>query len=315
MAKSIVTGGAGFIGSALAARLHSEGFETVVIDSLTDYYDVSIKQTRLRALENVGVDVVREDLLDLDLGLLEGADTIYHLAGQPGVRPSWGKQFDGYIRNNIAATQRLLEASSGMTGLKKFVYASSSSVYGDAKSYPTRESDLPMPMSPYGVTKLAAEHLCSLYAKNYQVPTVALRYFTVYGPGQRPDMAFHKFLKATFEGAAVDVYGDGEQIRDFTFVDDVVAANIAVSQSEKTNGQVYNVCGGGSITVNETLSIIGDCVGNAVRVNRMPPVPGDVRQTGGSADKLFADTGWRPRVEVAEGIKRETEWLAGHYGF
>ena len=310
----LVTGGAGFIGATLAGRLLKDGEKVTVVDSLTDYYDVSLKRRRLRTLTDMGAEVQVRNVAEISSEDLKSIKVVYHLAGQPGVRPSWGTQFNGYMRNNVSATQALLEAASGASTLERFVYASSSSVYGDARHYPTSESDLPAPMSPYGVTKLAAEHLCSLYFRNFGVPTVSLRYFTVYGPGQRPDMAFHKFIRAALAGQPIPVYGDGAQIRDFTFVDDVVEANLAVAAAEESLGQVYNVCGGSSVTVNETIDVISEVIGEPVNREVLPGVPGDVRRTGGTAERLMNDTSWRPAVSVNEGIARETEWIQSYYG-
>lgn len=311
---NLVTGGAGFIGSALAARLLKKGEDVIVVDSLTDYYDVALKEKRLEVLQGMGAEVQVRDIADISNSDLDGVKFLYHLAGQPGVRPSWGSEFAGYVRNNVAATQSLLEAAAGSSSLERFVYSSSSSVYGNARRYPTTEEDLPTPMSPYGVTKLAAEHLCSLYFRNFDVPTVSLRYFTVYGPGQRPDMAFHKFIKAALGGKAIPVYGDGSQIRDFTYVDDIVEANLAVAVPGDCIGQVYNVCGGSSVTVNETIELISNAIGGEVKRDVHPGVPGDVHRTGGTSRKLMTDTQWSPSVSIAEGIAREVAWIRSFYG-
>ncbi|MCB0969696.1 MAG: NAD-dependent epimerase/dehydratase family protein, partial [Ilumatobacter sp.] len=203
----------------------------------------------------------------------------FHLAGQPGVRSSWGSGFPEYTTRNIDATQRLLEACRGRSGLRRFVYASSSSIYGDAESYPTREDIRPQPVSPYGVTKLGAEHLCTLYATNFDVPTVSLRYFTVYGPGQRPDMAFTRFIKAAIGGRAVSIYGSGEQVRDFTYVDDVVSANVLAATRDVARGAVFNVAGGSHATVNEVLGILGELTGSALRTEHLAGAAGDVKRT------------------------------------
>jgi UDP-glucuronate 4-epimerase len=214
---ALVTGAAGFIGSHLTKRLRGEGYDVTGVDSFTDYYDVAIKRANAEGAISAGAKFINGDLNVVDLdNLLDGVDVIFHLAGQPGVRSSWGKEFSAYTHGNIEATQRLLEASRGSRTLRRFVYASSSSVYGNAERYPTSESDRPQPVSPYGVTKLAAEHLCNLYAASFEVPTVSLRYFTVYGPGQRPDMAFTRFARAALRGDEITVYGSGDQIRDFT---------------------------------------------------------------------------------------------------
>lgn len=308
--KCLVTGGAGFIGSAIAHRLVASGYKVTVLDSITSYYDTRIKEARVVELEQAGVRVVRADLNVCDLeDLTDDVSFIYHQAGQPGVRPSWGRSFDEYVRQNINSTQRLLEHCRSLGSLKKFVYASSSSVYGDAAHYPSTELSLPRPKSPYGVTKLAGENLCVLYARNYDVPTVSLRYFTVYGPGQRPDMAFNKFIFAALNGRPIPVYGDGSQLRDFTYVDDVVAANLAAGESfSATNGQVYNVCGGSTVSLAETLDLIGSLSGLKLVLEYHPPVPGDVFQTGGDARKILEAVGWSPMVGIEHGLAAEVEW-------
>ncbi|MDZ7885521.1 MAG: NAD-dependent epimerase/dehydratase family protein [Mycobacterium sp.] len=226
---ALVTGVAGFIGSTLAERLVSSGQKVIGIDSFSDYYDRETKELNLARLSTAGEFTLLEaDLNTVDLSaLLADVEVIYHQAGQPGVRKSWGADFVRYVEANISATQRLLESSrNSAPKLTRFVYASSSSVYGDAENYPTRESDCPQPRSPYGVTKLAAEHLVSLYAANFGLPAVSLRYFTVYGPRQRPDMAFNRFISGALSGSRLTVHGDGKQIREFTYVDDIVEANV-----------------------------------------------------------------------------------------
>lgn len=313
--KCIVTGGAGFVGSTLAERLLLQGDHVVIVDSLTDYYDVDLKRERVSRLSEMGAEVLLKGVGDLDQDDLDGVSIIYHLAGQPGVRPSWGRSFDSYANENVLATQQLLELATKMPSLERVVYASSSSVYGNAPHYPTTELDLPAPMSPYGVTKLAAEHLCGLYARNFGVPTVSLRYFTVYGPGQRPDMAFHKFIKSALEGKPIGVYGDGEQIRDFTYVEDVVEANLAAAKGSLKPGSVYNVCGGGSVSVNDTIDLIGQALGKPITTEMLPEVPGDVRRTGGDSSALRRDSGWSPTVSISQGVEAEVEWVAKYYGF
>src|ERR1700730_10465643 len=219
--RVVVTGAAGFIGSHLRERLLALGHEVVGIDSFTDYYDRARKEQNLEASRaNPDFKFEELDLVDGDLGpVLQGAQVVYHLAGQPGVRPSWGSQFDRYVRDNIIATQRLLECLKG-SPIKRLVFAGSSSVYGDAEMFPTKESALPRPVSPYGVTKLAAEHLTHLYTRNFDIPAVSVRYFSVYGPRQRPDMAFARFMQALSDAQKIEVYGDGEQTREFTYVSD-----------------------------------------------------------------------------------------------
>jgi UDP-glucuronate 4-epimerase len=309
--KTLVTGVAGFIGSTLARRLLADGHDVVGVDSLTDYYDPRLKRENLRDIEHPRLRVVEADLNALDLGaLLADVEVIYHQAGQPGVRRSWGSDFDAYAQDNVCATQKLLEAAQRASRLTRFVYASSSSVYGNALRYPTQESDRPQPLSPYGVTKLAAEHLCTLYAENYGLPTVSLRYFTVYGPRQRPDMAFTSFCTAVRDGAEIAVFGTGDQVRDFTYVDDVVEANLRVAAAEITKGSVFNVAGGTSTTVNEVIDLLGEISGTLPKVNRGAPVPGDVLRTGGSTRAIEAATGWSPAVALRDGLEEQYRWAA-----
>jgi nucleoside-diphosphate-sugar epimerase len=307
-----VTGAAGFIGSAISARLLAEGHDVVGLDALTDYYDPRMKLANLEHLGGSRFHFVEADLNAVDLGaLLDGVEVVFHEAGQPGVRASWGTSFHRYTADNIDATQRLLEAALRTGHLRRFVYASSSSVYGDAERYPTRETDRPQPVSPYGVTKLAAEHLCVLYARNHGLPTAALRYFTVYGPGQRPDMAFTRFCAAVRDGREIELYGTGEQVRDFTYVDDVVEANLRVADADAAAippGTVLNVAGGSSTTVNEVLELLGEISGEKVRVARRPAVPGDVWRTGGSTDAIKAAIGWAPHVDLRTGLEEQYRW-------
>ena len=313
--KALVTGVAGFIGSTLARQLLCEGHEVIGVDALTDYYEVSIKHRNLSGIGPEGFTFHRGDLNDLDLdGLLSGVDWVFHQAGQPGVRRSWGEDFSIYLRENVQATQRLLEAARRAPALQRLIYASSSSIYGDADRYPTDETAQPQPLSPYGVTKLAAEHLCTLYAANFGVPTVSLRYFTVYGPGQRTDMAFTRFVRAAVLDEVITIYGTGEQIRDFTFVDDIVQANIAAASiSDVTSGSVFNVAGGSNVTVNETLGIIESLNGRPLKIDYTDPVAGDVFRTGGDTRRIHSTLGWRPEVAIEDGLARHLEW--GHRTF
>lgn len=313
--RAIVTGAAGFIGSTLSERLLSEGWTVTGVDCLTDYYSPIIKRQNIAEImgkPNASrFSFVEQDLTSIDWNeFLPGVDVVFHQAGQPGVRKSWGSDFSTYVSANIDATQRLLEAVVEAGSLSRLVYASSSSVYGDAEMYPTQEDVAPRPRSPYGVTKLAAEHLCSLYAANYGLPTVSLRYFTVFGPRQRPDMAFTRFLRAARDGGTISLYGDGEQIRDFTYVDDIVDANLRAATAAISPGSVFNACGGSSVSVNEVLQWIEAITGRRLEINRLPAVAGDVRRTGGDSTFLRTATGWRPRTDVREGLERQWSWIS-----
>lgn len=312
MARSIVTGAAGFVGSHLAGRLLALGHDVVGVDCFTDYYDRRLKEAHLAEVgRHDRFRLLEDDLVDLDLvALLDGADYVFHLAAQAGVRASWGERFDIYLRNNIAATQRLLEAAK-RSSIKKLVYASSSSVYGDAKELPVTEETLPQPVSPYGVSKLAAEHLCSLYAKSYGVPAVSLRFFTVYGPGQRPDMAIQRFLSACLTGDRVAIYGDGEQTRDFTFVDDVVEAQVRALEAPPEE-LVLNVCGGSRISVNELLSLIREETGRSLRAEYGDAERGDARHTLGDNSRARRVLGFAPDYSLDRGIAAQWAWIEQH---
>jgi UDP-glucuronate 4-epimerase len=306
--RCLVTGAAGFIGSNLVDGLVSRGHHVRGVDSLTDYYDVKRKLSNLTAIEALGVQVVRADLIDCDLQrLLNGVDVVFHLAGQPGVRSSWGEGFPEYLSRNVHTTQRLLEAAR-QGSVDRLVIASSSSVYGEAPRYPTDESDLPAPISPYGVTKLAVEHLSRAYVHNWQVPTVLLRYFTVYGPRQRPDMAIHRFFQAVRRGEPISLWGTGEQVRDFTFVGDVVTATIAAATSEVPPGTALNIAGGSSLSVNELVALIERTTGTRAVVERLATQPGDVTATGGSIELARRLLGWKPETPIAEGLARQWNW-------
>ena len=309
--KALVTGVAGFIGSTLAERLVRAGDEVVGIDCFTDYYPRSIKEHNLAPLRAApNFRFVEGRIQDVDLQtLLADRTQVFHLAAQAGVRKSWGRDFDVYTSNNIEATQRLLEACVG-TAVERVVYASSSSVYGDLVAMPMREDALPQPVSPYGVSKLAAEQLCYLYHVNYGVPTVALRYFTVYGPRQRPDMGFHKFLRATIEGRPISVFGDGEQTRDFTFVEDAVSATAAAAV-RGVPGRVYNIGGGSRVSLNAVLAIIGDVVGRQPVLAREADQKGDMRHTYADTTRARTDLGFAPTWDLRRGLTAEYEWLNG----
>ncbi len=315
--RVLVSGAAGFIGSHLCDALLADGCEVVGIDCFTDYYDRARKETNIAgALAHPKFTFVEGDLVTIDLAaLLRDIDIIYHLAGQPGVRGSWGQKFEYYLRNNVLATQRLLEATLAVGG-RPIVYASSSSVYGNLAQMPLREDMAPAPISPYGVTKLAGEHLCRLYSAVHRIPTVSLRLFTVYGPRQRPDMAFQRFLEALRAGKPIAVYGDGNQTRDFTYVDDVVrafmsAARLCAAVGNAQNGvaAVMNVAGGARVSVREVLTLVAEITGYQPQVQYLPAQAGDVRDTWADTTLARGDLGFVPVVGIREGLSRHWHYV------
>jgi len=305
--RAVVTGAAGFIGSHLAESLLDGGHDVLGVDSFSDYYSPAYKRANASiASGQGGLELLEADLNDTDIEeIINGADVVYHLAGQPGVRASWGEEFDVYLSQNILATQKLLEASKGKL-VGRFVLASSSSVYGQAERFPTQESDAPRPVSPYGVTKLAAEHLCRLYGTAFGVKTVALRYFTIFGPRQRPDMAFNRFISAALENRPLTIIGDGEQGRDFTYVADAVAATIAAGE-RGVPGSVYNVSGGCRATVLEVVEALERLLGRPLERRHLAPVPGDPRLTGADTSLARTELGFTPSVSLEVGLARQLE--------
>jgi nucleoside-diphosphate-sugar epimerase len=245
--------------------------------------------------------------------LLKDVDLVYHQAAQAGVRASWGQSFRGYTERNINATQVLLEAAKDAKHLKRLVFASSSSVYGDAETLPTHEEICPQPVSPYGITKLAAELLCRQYHKNFGVPCVLLRYFTVYGPKQRPDMAFHKFFQSILQDEAIPIYGDGQQTREFTFVSDIIAANLAAATAPQAVGEIFNIGGGSRVVLAEVLNTIEEIVGKPIKKNHIEKAMGDARHTGADVSKAKKILGYQPQVSLREGLTQEWEWVKSLY--
>jgi UDP-glucose 4-epimerase len=309
--RVVVTGAAGFIGSTLSESLLADGHDVLGIDAFVDYYPRAAKERNLQASrQHRAFRLVEGSLQELDLApLLDGAGQVFHLAAQAGVRASWGRDFDQYTSHNVLGTQRLLEAAV-TAGVPRVVYASSSSVYGDTPALPLREDAPCHPVSPYGVTKLAAEHLGHLYLKNHGLPVVSLRYFTVYGPRQRPDMAFHKFLKAARDGAPVHLYGDGRQTRDFTYITDIVAATRAAADSGRP-GCVYNVGGGERVALNDVLQKIERVTGRRLEVTREEAQKGDMRDTFADTAAARRDLAFRSTVALDEGLAREWDWIQG----
>lgn len=310
--KVVVTGAAGFIGSHLCESLLGMGLHVVGIDSFNPNYDVRIKRQNIAsACRDARFELVEGSLNELDLDrVLSGAVCVFHLAAQAGVRDSWAQKFDEYIDANIRATQRLCEACRGRP-LQKFVYASSSSVYGDTTELPMSESHPTKPHSPYGVTKLAGEALCLLYKRNFGLPVVALRFFTVYGPRQRPDMAFHKFIASSLAGKPMEVYGDGAQTRDFTYISDIVSANLG-AMSYRGSESVFNVGGGSTVLLSRVLEILSAGLSKLApaQVVFKEPVKGDVMHTYADIRLAARELGYSPKVGLEEGIAREIEWVA-----
>jgi len=307
--RVVVTGAAGFIGSHLCERLLADGHEVIGIDSFSDYYERGRKEQNLETLRRDGRFTLEElDLVAADLSKpLRGAKVVFHLAGQPGVRPSWGGHFDRYVQDNIVATQRLLEALREVA-VERLVFASSSSVYGDAEMFPTKETALPRPVSPYGMTKLAAEHLTFVYLRNFGIPATSLRYFTVYGPRQRPDMAFVRFMDALVEGHEIEIFGDGEQTREFTFVSDAVDGTVKAASADVV-GQIVNLGGGSRVTINRVLATLEDISRLEARRKFLPAAPGDPRHTGASINVARERLGWEPRVALREGLAKQWQWF------
>jgi nucleoside-diphosphate-sugar epimerase len=307
----VVTGVAGFIGSHLAEALLGQGWDVVGIDAFTGYYATADKWSNLAGLlERPGFELVRADLATVDvLDRLQGAAVVFHQAAQPGVRTSWGREFAGYVHHNVLATQRLLE-SCVKAAVPRLILASSSSVYGNAPNYPTTEDTMTRPVSPYGVSKLAAEHLCLAYADAgmCSMRVAVLRYFTVYGPRQRPDMGFRRFIEAALAGRPIVLYGDGEQTRDFTYVEDIIRANL-LAMAAPIRAQVINIGGGRRITLNETLDLIGQMSGRRLHLDRRPAPPGDVRHTGADGTRAEALLGYRPQTELAAGLAAQAAWM------
>ena len=315
MPTHIVTGVAGFIGSNLAEALLDRGDRVIGVDQFNDYYNPQLKRNNISSLkENSAFTLIESDIQTLNWQeLLQDVDVVYHQAAQAGVRASWGEGFRHYTERNINATQIILEAAKETQSLKRFVYASTSSVYGNAETMPTPETICPQPVSPYGITKLAAERMCWLYQQNFGVPVTALRYFTVYGPRQRPDMAFHKFFKAAIQDEAISIYGDGKQTRDFTFVSDAVAANLAAGEVPEAIGEVFNIGGGSRVVLTDVLATMETVIGQPIRKNYVERAMGDARHTSADVSKAQRILGYQPQVSLAEGLTKEWEWIQSLY--
>jgi nucleoside-diphosphate-sugar epimerase len=310
--RALVTGAAGFVGSHLVDALLARGDRVVGVDCFTPYYDPAAKRANLAgACEHPTFELVDTDLRIAAIEpLLDDVDVVYHQAGQPGVRLSWSEGFADYVALNIGVTQRLLEALRAARPRARLVYACSSSIYGNQPRYPTTEDDLPRPHSPYGVTKLAGEHLCGLYAANWGLSTVSLRYFTVYGPRQRPDMSIYRLCEAALHRQPFPRYGDGTQIREFTYVDDIVRGNLAAALADLASGTYVNLAGGSEITLNALIDLVGELAGAPVKVEDHPAMQGDAFRNGGAIDRARSLLGWEPLVGLRQGIEAQLAWHA-----
>jgi UDP-glucose 4-epimerase len=311
MTNTIVTGVGGFIGSHLAETLLNQGDKVIGIDEFNDYYNPTLKRQNISQFqEHPGFQLIENDIQSLNWSeLLVDVDIVYHQAAQAGVRASWGGGFRDYTERNINATQIILEAAINAPNLKRLVYASTSSVYGNAETFPTPETVCPQPVSPYGITKLAAERLGKLYHQNFGVPCVYLRYFTVYGPRQRPDMAFHKFFKWILQDQPISIYGDGQQTRDFTFISDAVAANLLAAIVPLAVGEVFNIGGGSRVVLAEVINIMERIVGRPIKKNFVEKARGDARHTSADVSKAETILGYQPQVSLTEGLRQEWEWM------
>lgn len=315
MSKVIVTGAAGFIGSNLAETLLNEGYEVIGIDQINDYYDPTLKRKNLSFLKDFDqFQFIEDDIQNLDWrSLFSEAKVVFHQAAQAGVRASWGKGFRDYTERNISATQIMLEAAKDIGNLERFIYAGTSSVYGNAETMPTSELIPPQPVSPYGITKLAAERMCFLYHRNFNVPVTSLRYFTVYGPRQRPDMAFHKFFKAAIKNTTVPIYGDGKQTRDFTFISDAIQANLLALQTQEAVGEIFNIGGGSRVILNDVLDEIDRIVDKPITRDYGDRARGDARHTSADVTKAKTILGYNPQVTLSEGLRLEWDWIQTLY--
>jgi UDP-glucuronate 4-epimerase len=304
--RYVVTGAAGFIGSHLVEKLTAVGHDVVAVDCFTDYYDPALKCENASSFEVVHLDLADDPVRDL----VAGSDGVFHLAGQPGVR-SFGDVFPVYVRRNLIATDRVLSAAAASG--TRIVLASSSSIYGESERYPTPEDALPLPISPYGITKLACEHLARAYRHAFGLDVIVLRYFTVYGPRQRPDMAFTRLVRALASGETFELYGDGSQARSFTYVDDAIEGTMS-AMDRASSGAIYNVGGGTEATMRDVIGALERLAGRSLELRELPPVPGDVRRTSADISRIHSEIGWRPRVSLEEGLRAQWEWALSTAG-
>ncbi len=311
--KIIITGCAGFIGSHLTEFLLSKNYDIIGIDAFLDNYDINQKKNNIKEFIDK-ITFYDKNILDIDLSSIipENEEfVIYHLAALPGVRTSWGKRFEDYTKNNILATQYLLESVKDRKNLKRFIYASSSSIYGNALKYPTSEDTIPNPISPYGLTKLSGEYLVKLYNENYAVPYTIFRFFTVYGPRQRSDMAFHIFMKAILNNQPITVLGDGRQTRDFTYVEDIITPLYLSMENENAVNTVFNIGGGHRIDLMSVVEMIFDITGKKVPIEYKERSRGDVKDTSADVSLLMEKLNYKPKWELKDGLRKEWEWIKG----
>jgi nucleoside-diphosphate-sugar epimerase len=310
MKTAIVTGVAGFIGSHLAEKLLQDNIQVIGIDCFTDYYSKEIKKDNLKGFENnENFKFIEEDLMKIDLiPIIKECEFLFHEAGQPGVRASWGSQFDTYVKDNILVTQKILESAKKVKTLEKIVMASSSSIYGEQEGMMVENKTIPSPISPYGVTKLASENLGLTYASNHDLPVTSLRYFTVYGPRQRPDMAFSKFIKANLNEEDISIYGDGNQIRDFTYVSDIVEANMSCMNSE-IHANVLNIGGGKTHSIMDVLNIIENITDKNNKLIFLTKQKGDVFRTEADIKMASKIIGYKPKISLKEGLMKQIELI------
>jgi len=298
--RYLVTGAAGFIGSQLLRTLLESGHDAVGWDAFTDYYDPALKEENAGGLPVERVDVAADDMK------LDGFDGVFHLAGQPGVA-SFGSVFPVYVRQNVLASQRLFEAA--VAAGTRVVFASSSSIYGDAEAYPTPEDTTPAPIAPYGITKLACEHLAHAYRSEFGLDAITVRYFTIYGPRQRPDMAFTKMVSCLAEGRPFELYGDGTQSRSFTYVDDAVEATIT-AMTRRAAGTTFNVGGGSEVSMLEAIETLGRVAGRRLEVVRMARREGDAARTAADTTRIRTELGWSPQTSFEDGLGAQWRWAA-----
>ena len=310
MKTAIVTGAAGFIGSHLSEKLLENGFKVIGIDCFTDYYSKKIKKNNMISFQNnKNFKLIESDLMEIDLiSIIKESEFLFHEAAQPGVRASWGDQFDTYVKDNILVTQKILESAKEVKTLEKIVMASSSSVYGEQEGIMIENKTIPSPISPYGVTKLASENLGLTYASNYDLPVTSLRYFTVYGPRQRPDMAFTKFIKANLSGDKISIFGDGNQTRDFTYISDIIDANLECVKSE-IHGNVLNIGGGKTYSIMDVLNIIENITDKNNKLIFLTKQKGDVFRTEADIKMASKIIGYKPKISLKEGLMKQIELI------